>query len=262
MPTLSFSIKFARNTGLVFSAQEIRQSYLAGIKIPSSISSSVLDFSDEDMEMFIRAAQREIENYLNLKLVRKIYSETLQFDNDAWRFWGYIGTTYPVVCPLRLEGFLNTTKMATYPKDWLSNKRDSDDEEYHRSIYMVPAGNTGAITNSVIFAGILPNLGYLNAGKIPNYWTPTYVSGYHNIPTDIIQAIGMLAAINLLLIAGSSALGIPGATSTSLSIDGLSQSISASANAFSDRIKMYNEAFDKKLQMLTGKHRGFMFGAF
>ena len=55
---------------------------------------------------------------------------------------------------------------------------------------MVPAGNTGAVTNSVIFAGILPNLGYLNAGKIPNYWTPHYVTGYDVVPADIIQVIG------------------------------------------------------------------------
>jgi len=261
MPSLTFNIKFARNTGLLFSAQEIRQNFLYGVQMSSSLTGqAALKFSDEDIEFYVQAAQKEIENYLNIKLVRKIYWEKLSFSNDDWRTWGFIKTTYPVLCPLRLEGFLNTTKTATYPQEWLSNKQDSDDQEYHRSIYLVPAGNTGAVTNSVIFAGILPNLGYLNAGMIPQYWTPHYVTGFDPIPADIIQIVGQLVTIQLLTIAAMNILGIPGATSTSLSIDGLSQNISAQ-NAFGAQIKLYQDSFNSKLAMLQGKHRGFIWGA-
>lgn len=227
----------------------------------STLSSQInLNFSDEDIQFHIQAAQKEIENYLNIKLIRKIYSESLQFNNDEWRTWGFIKTTYPVVCPLRLEGFLNKTKQATYPKEWLSSKKDSDDEMYHRSIYIVPAGNTGAITNSVIFAGLLPNLGYLNAGVIPNYWTSTYVSGFQIIPADILMAIGQLTTISLLSIAGANVLGIPGLSATSLSIDGLSQSLTSALNAFGDRMKFYSEDLQRKLPMLQGKYRGYIWG--
>ncbi len=262
MPQLTFISSFSKNTGLLFSAQEIRNSYLYGIKMNSSLSSnnSSLQFSDEDIEFQIKAAQKEIENYLNIKLFKQIYSESLTFSNDDWRYWGFIKTTYQVALPLQLEGFLNTTLQTTYPKEWLSSKRDSDGIQYHKSIYIVPAGNAGAIVNSVLYAGLLPNLGYLNAGVIPNYWQASYLTGFDTVPSDIMHAVGVLATISLLYIAGSNVFGIPGVTSQSLSIDGLSQSMSAGANAFSERIKNYNEDLQKKLITLSGTYRGINWG--
>jgi hypothetical protein len=260
MPTLSFTAPFAKNTQLLYSAQEIRNMYLYGIRFSGNSSNPQPSFSDEDIEFQVKAAQKEIENYLGVKLFRQIYSETLQFDNDDWRYWSYIKTTYMVVCPLKLEGFLNTTKQATFPAEWLSSKRESSDELYHRSIYLVPAGNTGAVTNSVIYAGLLPNLGYLNAGRIPNYWTATYTTGFAVIPNDLIQLVGILATINLLYIAGNNTLGMQGVGSSSISIDGLSQSMSTN-NYFLDRIKAYNEDMIRKLNNAVGTYRGFNFGS-
>ena len=198
MPQLTFKVAFSKNNGLLYSAQEIKNSFLYGVRLSNQ---SQLDFSDEDIEFHVKAAQKEIENYLSLKLFRNIYSESLTFSNDDWRMWGFMKTTFQVVCALRLEGFLNTTKQTEYPKEWLSTKRDSDSIQYHRSIYIVPAGNTGAVVNSVIYAGLLPNLGYLNAGTIPNYWQATYVSGFDQIPADIMMVVGQLATISLLSIA-------------------------------------------------------------
>ena len=261
MPQLTLTIAFSKNNQLLFSAQEIRSSYLYGIRIKNSLNDNASSlFSDEDVEFQVRAAQKEIENFLSLKLFRQLYDESLSFINDDWRTWGFMKTTYQVVYPLKLEGFLNTTKQTEYPAEWLSSKRDSDGIQYHRSIYIVPAGNTGAVVNSVIYAGLLPNLGYLNAGMIPNYWQTHYVTGFEAVPNDIMQVVGMLATINLLYIAGANVLGIPGATSTSLSIDGLSQSISASANAFGDRIRAYNEDLQRKMVSVSGTYKGLTWG--
>lgn len=262
MPTLTFISSFSKNSDLLFSAQEIRQSYLYGIKVNSPLSNSntSLQFSDENIEFFIRAAQKEIENYLSIKLFKQIYAESQSFSNDDWRYWGFMKTTYQVAIPLRLEGFLNTLKQTEYPKEWLSSKRDSDGINYHKSVYIVPAGNTGAVVNSVMYAGLLPNLGYLNAGAIPNYWQISYVTGFDNVPADIMNVIGTLIAINILFIAGSNVFGIAGVTSQSLSIDGLSQALSSSSNAFGDRIKAYNEDLQRKLITLVGTYKGITFG--
>lgn len=255
MPTISFKAPFSKNNELVYSPQEIKSVFLSDITNTSSLAK----MSDDDYVFQIRAAQREVENYLAIKLFRQVYSENLEFNNDEWRHWGFIKTSYMVVCPLSLEGFLNTTKQATYPKEWLSSKQESNDELYHRSIYMVPAGNTGAITNSVIYAGILPNLGYLNAGIIPNYWKATYTTGFDKIPADIIHLVGILTAISLLYIAGNNTIGIPGVGSSSLSIDGLSQSISTN-NYYLARIKAYIEDMNRKLENAKGTYRGFSWG--
>lgn len=261
MPQLTLQIPFSKNSELVYSPQELRSSFLYGIKMSSSLSNTKpINFSDEDIELHIRAAQKEIENYLSLKLFRKIYQETLTFSNDDWRTWGFMKTSYQVVCPLRLEGYLNTIKQTEYPKEWLSARMDSDGIQYHRSIYIVPAGNSGAIVNSVIYAGLLPNLGYLNAGMIPNYWKVTYVTGFEKVPADIALVIGQLATMSLLSIAGANVLGMPGVASASLSIDGLSQSLSASANAFGERAKALGEDLQRRLPTLIGTYRGFSWG--
>ena len=171
MPTLSFTATFSKNTGLLFSPQEMRTSYLYGIKMSSTISNQVkLDFSDDDIIFQVQAAQKEIENYLNIRLIRSLYFETITFSGDDWKTWGFIKTTYPVVCPLRLRGYLNTILQSEFPKEWLSSKKDGDDEEYHKQISIVPAGNTGIVASSVIYSGLLPNLGYLSYTSIPNFW--------------------------------------------------------------------------------------------
>lgn len=259
---MKFIAPFYKNNQLIFSAQEVRNSFLFGIKMNSTIANQVdLNFSDSDIEFHIRAAQKEIENYLNVKLFKQIYRENLSFQNDDWRSWGFIKTTYTVSSALRLEGFLNTTKQTTFPPEWLSIKKESSGEFSHRSIYIVPAGNTGAVTNSVIYTGLMPNLGYLNAGTIPNYWYVDYVTGFDKIPYDIMMAVGQLATISLLYIAGANILGTPGLSGNSLSIDGLSQSLTSALNAFGDRIRGYSEELQKKLPMLQGTYRGFIWGA-
>lgn len=261
MPEINFTIDFLKKKDLLFSAQEIRNSYLSGIKInPSSFSQFNTNFSDDDIEFHVRAAQKEIENYLSIKLFRQIYSESLSFSNDDWRYWGFIKTTYQVACALKLEGYLNTTKQTEYPKEWLSIKRDSDGIQYHRSIYIVASGNVGAVTNSIIYAGLMPNLGYLNAGSIPNYWQATYVTGFDQVPNDIMMVVGQLATISLLSIAGSNILGIAGISGASLSIDGLSQNLTSALNAFGDRIKGLNDDLQRRLPTLLGTYKGINFG--
>lgn len=257
MPTLTFTSKFSKNTGLLFSPQEIRNSYLYGIKMSNQ---QELAFSDDDISFHIQAAQKEIENYLGVKLIRQIYNEKLSFSAADYFNWSFIKTTYQVVCPLRLRGYLNTVLQVTYPREWLSSKQESSDELYHKSINLVPAGNSTAITNGAIYAGLMPNLGYSNSRTIPNFWATEYVTGFNSVPADIMQAIGILATINLLYIAGSNVFGAPGMTSSSLSLDGLSQSFSAAANAFESRIRAYNEDLQKKLINLTGTYRGFSWG--
>jgi hypothetical protein len=85
---------------------------------------------------------------------------------------------------------------------------------------------------------------------VPNYWTLTYITGFHNIPKDILEAIGKQAAISVFTILGDIVVGA-GIASKSQSIDGLSQSISTTAsamyNAFSARIGQYEKDLEKTL---------------
>lgn len=258
MSQITLISSYSKNSDLVISAQEIRRNYLYGITINSPFANKInLNFSDEDIEFHIRDAQKQVENYLAVKLKRQIYTETLPFNNTEWQNWGFIKTNYMVVYPLKLQGYLNTTLQTTYPSEWLTSKQESGDELYHRTIHIVPAGNTGAIVNSIIYTGLLPNLGYINAGKIPDYWKVQYVTGFATVPYDIIAAIAQLTTISMLLIAGANILGMPGLASSSLSIDGLSQSLTSSLNAYGQRVQQYSQDLQRKLPNMRDTYRGF-----
>lgn len=123
---------------------------------------------------------------------------------------------------------------------------------------MVPTYNSVTSQNSIIFSGVMPNLNWFASyganGQIPSYWSQEYITGFDTIPKDIINAIGMLASISFLAIlsdmlmgnsqSGETGSGIGwGINSKSISIDGLSQSLSSSAKdgIFKTRIQQYQQ---------------------
>ena len=259
MPNFTFTSSFKKNSGLLFSPKEIRENYLYNI----NLNHNRLDLlTDEAISFHVADAQAQIENFLNIKLHKQIYVDNLHFINDEWRNWGFMTTTYPVGCPLSLEGLLNTTKQVVYPPEWLTIKRNGDEKLNHRAIYIVPAGNTTGITSSVIYAGIIPQLGYLGSRSIPYYWTAVYTTGFDVVPSDILGAVGKLASIPLLLLAGENALGRPGLTSTSISIDGLNQNIASKSGVYGERIKQYMDDLNNRLlPQMKSVYKGIIFGS-
>ena len=105
MGSLSLTISYAKNTGLVLNASELKQLYFTGIKLEDQYQNPI---SNETIEFYIEAAQKELEDYLSIKLTRQAYQENRDYMFDDWIQWGYIPTTYPVVSPISLKGFLNT----------------------------------------------------------------------------------------------------------------------------------------------------------
>lgn len=99
--------------------------------------------------------------------------------------WGYIRTMYPIVYIDNLEGWINDVCQITYPKEWLSIKKQADVAIY-RNVYLIP--NTGSkegatmTQNSLIYNGISPHLGWFGQTYIPNYWRMRYITGWDKIP--------------------------------------------------------------------------------
>jgi hypothetical protein len=232
---------YSINTGLVLSTDELKDKYLFGTPMRTKDGKEISNSSVID---YIRSATDQLETYLNLKFKKQVFEESLNFSPEDYSNWGYLQVTYPVVCALNLEGYLNTTKQVTYPKQWLSSRQTSDKILYHRNVYIVPAGDATGITQAQLFAGIIPNLSYLGYGRIPNYWTVRYVTGFDRIPDMLIEIIGKLAAINILRLISDLILQ-PGVQSFSLGIDGLSQSISS--KGYDTRIKGYLDDLNQRL---------------
>ena len=259
MPTLSLSIKYEKNGEAIVSPSELQALYFYGI--------TIRDRSGKELEPavwrhFILAAQKEIEKYLGIKIKKQIIQENLDFYNEEWRAWGYLPTTYQVVKPFRLAGFLGTVKQLEYPFEWLTSRKTNDGETYYRRVFLVPVqgGEVTTTAASVLYSGVLPSLGLNGWREIPNYWTIEYCTGFDTIPEDLLDVVGKLASLGIFNIAGDIALGQAALANYSLSIDGLSQSVgttnSATNAAFGARIINYQKELKDSLEKLRAYYRG------
>lgn len=250
MPSISFVSKYKVDLTTIISSKDIRDNYLFGI----SLEKNGKVITDDMIDYYISAATESIERELNIKLAKTIISEQKDFYADDWKTWGYIKGTYPIVCPLYLNGKLGSIEQVRYPLSWLSARKTSDGKLFSRLLYMVP--NTGAsYSEVVVFSGLMPlTRTYGSQPQIPNYWQLSYITGFDRVPQDIINAISKLATINILMIASDFLVRNLGVSSQSVSIDGLSQSTSSFVNGqsgiFGSRVKQYTDELTKEIANL------------
>jgi hypothetical protein len=231
MGQLTLTMKYRKNEGLLLSTTEMFSLYLYGIKIQAGDGTA---FSTESMRFYIQAAQQEIENFFNLKLVYQFIAlEKLTFYRaDYWQSFPILFTNYPVNKPISLTGRFNQLEQISYPTQWLTNTQNSYGQ-YKRRVSIVPTGTAVATANAeVILSGLTTQLGSQHFLMIPDYWDLQYITGFKldQIPMDLINLTGKLASFGPLGIAGDLILGA-GIASQSLGVDGLSQSISSTSSA-------------------------------
>ena len=243
MAILSISVRYEKNNNLLFSSFELSSIHLYGLKTTDKSGTAM---PKETYEFYIRAAQQEIEKFLNIKIFKTIIEEKIDFYQNEYRHWGYMPVMYPVVKPFELTGYLGSIKQVTYPKEWLSTRKTNDGYTYYRRMFIVPTQSTDplqATSVSVLYHGVLPYTNLMGFVSVPNYWDTIYCTGFDEVPYDILNWIGMVAALPILMILGDIIYGMPGMSSMSLSIDGLSQTFNSTASAtysaFSARIKEY-----------------------
>lgn len=254
MPTLNFTIKYRVNTGVILSPQEVFSLYLYGIDINSLDGEA---FSDSSMEFYIRSAQREVENYFNLRFQKQLieFENTSYYRDDYWQNFPIIRTRFPVNKPLSLIGMLNNIEQIIYPESWLRSNDNSNGIK-HRRISVVPTGSSTIQANAnVILTGITSQIGMQRFTNIPDYWDFQYITGFNleDLPFDLINVVGKIATFGPLGIAGDLILGA-GVASQSLSVDGLSQSISSTASATSSgynaRLLQYEREIKSTVQRI------------
>jgi len=258
MPQLTLTLSYSKNTGLVINAAELANLYFTGIPLQDQYGNPI---PEETINFFIEAAQKEIADYLNIKLQPTYYWENRDWSIDQWLHWGFISTNYPVNKPLGLEGFLNNNLQVSYPVSWLSSKKQSGDPDlYHRNISVVPGTGASAVFSSYPFFINAPWM-TVYGGEIPNYWKLTVRTGFERIPADILKAIGYLASIDVFRNLSDIISGTPGISGKSIGLDGLNQNMTTTASsgrlAFSGRIDSYrNELKDSLLPNLKMRYVG------
>lgn len=262
MPKFSLNIEFNKNGGLVMSPSNLQNLYLAGIPLCYPNGGKV---SQELIKQKLLSAQKYIENFLSIKLNKQIIEEEQDFNRQEFTSWGYIRTVFPINHAKKLEGRINNISQITYPESWLSVK-DSTDTTSFRNLHIIPNTKGAAEQNqySVVYSGISPTVGYFGAQSIPNYWRVTYCTGWdiEDLPYDILDVIGKIAAIQVLAITGDLIFGA-GVGNQSISIDGISQTYSTTKGggkgAFAGRIEQYKNELEQSLRDLKAEYVGIMF---
>lgn len=266
MARITLSLISKKDTKQILSAEELKQKYLFGLPLEKD----GVAIPDDLFEWHIAAAKEQLESLLNIKFNRQVIKEQKDFFHDDWVQWSYVKASYPVVYPIALRGYLGTTKQVDYPREWLSARATSDGKLYSRILYMVPTHSSATSQNNMIFTGMAPNMNWFaskgGSGQIPSYWNMEYLTGFEKVPADIVHVIAMLASVQALAIVSDMMMGNNhqtgmqgtgvgwGINSKSISIDGLSQSVSSGAmnGIFSARIKQYLE----QLGDLSGRKQG------
>lgn len=246
---------------LVFSVSEFKEQFLWGIPLCNPVTGQSI--SDEVFQQKLFSAQKKLEMFIGIKLFKQIIEENKDYVREEFQSWGCIKTSYQINEPIRLQGCLNDQVQITYPKEWLSSKKSNDHIRFN-NLYVIPNGMNNS-TTTFLATSYSQYFSFYGARIIPNYWKVKYWTGFDNIPDDLIGVIGKIASLEILPIIEMSIGGVGGAmfglASQSLSLDGLSQSVSKAngGNIFQSRIKQYGEELLKELPRLKSVYGGIKF---
>ena len=268
MPTITYTSKYKKNTGLVMSPSEIKDLYFFGILILDNYGN---ELPDSTIKYYIECAQKEIENKLKIKFKKQLIDENCSYYKDDYiQNLPRINTRYPVNEGVSLTGYYKKIEQINYPKEWLSSHTNSDGVYLKRMSIVPTSGSAVGTSQDVVLTGITTSywgsMGRFNT--LPDYWSSQYVTGFDidYYPSDIINIVGKLAAISLFNIAGDVAMRMPGVSNYSLSIDGLSSSIGTTASStsglFQARINQYTKEIEESFKRVEKSYKGLPFNVF
>lgn len=240
----------------IMSVAELKANYLFGVNLTDDKG---IPFPESMFAFYIRAAVSWLEHELDLPLrPLTIVGESHDFRPNEFQQFQWINThRRPIlsVTGVRLTLPANQT-VYTYPADWIHVE-----DPICGIIEILP--NSGSLVLP-IFSGVGSVLFSQFGGSrryVPGIHAVDYVAGFARgqIPPTIRHAVGMLASIGPLNIAGD-LLGGAGVASYSISLDGLSQSVNTTSSpqfsGYGARILNYNREIKQLLPVIRRYYQG------
>lgn len=263
---IKLTASYYAKPNLVITPAQLLARHLWGLP---TCSSNGEELPAEVVKQKILDAQLEVENYFGIRLFPQIIRENSEYIADQFTNYGFVKTTYNNQQPLQLEGIYGNGSQVVYPREWLSFRKEvssrpgqQGDATGFKHYYLIPNGGGATTSSGVLYNGPFAAYTFRSGSNVPNYWYSTYVTGYKRLPGDLINIIEKLAAIQVLSQLGDTFLA-PGVSSQSISLDGLSQSMSTIRNAqggvYAPRITQYSKELLDKMEELRGKYRGILF---
>jgi hypothetical protein len=241
--------KQKRNVAPLINAETLQRDYLFGINL---VDRNGDPMSAETIQLAVDNAASWLEHYLDIHVIPYLVVEDKDYRLNDYAEWGYIPLNeYPVISFVQMEmvyfrdqdGVPETIQVI--PNNWIRL------QNHDGIVRLIPNARFPATLQIDQSGNFFPEV--LRSNLVPHLWRLTYWAGFDDgaVPMIINQAIGLLAAINLMAIDGIAVFG-PGIASTSLSIDGLSQNIATTNNSESSA---YSSVIAEYRKLLFGEDK-------
>ena len=262
---------------VIVSVWQIRQVFMAGIELtgpnpayyntvypdPLTPESIPLLQSDDLLHNGIRAAISEFEGATQLYLSQKIVvtnpgpNEVCDIAISGIDYWGqdkHLMIKLPhhhVISVQKIEGFHGAQKIFTWNPGWY----EQSIKKRIGLIQMIP--RVGGMPYTQTDMGMLDFVStFTMADEIPGFWHVDYTIGWDEsvepIPMLFWQVIGQAACVLIAAILGDAL--SPGIASSSVSMDGLSESKSTTASAmynlFSAKINQFQKENERLMKVV------------
>lgn len=221
--------------------KKLKETYLYGITIRDNDGNKL---PERVYQQYITNAVSMLEHFLDISItpVRDFVEDRDYYFNE-YVDWGFFElSNYPAISIKKMELTYfrdangDPEVVQEIPKEWIRL------QPHDGIVRLIPNARFPANLQVSQTGNYFPEI--LRTEHVPHLWRITYDYGFEDgcIPALLNQAIGMVAAIQALTVGGNLVLGA-GIASSSISLDGLSQSInttqSAENSAYSATIKDY-----------------------
>jgi len=223
---------------------KLRGVYLFGLDIKNPNTGKPLP--DDVYQQYIDNAVSMLEHYLDISITPvRDHVEHKDYRLNDYADWGfYYLNNFPAICIRKIELVYfrdengDPEVVQTIPNNWVRL------QAHDGIVRLIPNARFPANLQISQTGSYFPEI--LRSQFVPHLWQITYDYGFEpgKIPVLVNQAISILASIQALVVGGNLVLGA-GIAGSSISLDGLSQSIqttqSAENSAYSATIKDYGD---------------------
>lgn len=240
---------------LIISAKEVRELFLFGVDLTDDSGN---EMSDRLIEFYIRSAQDWLQVKIpGIQLCPKLIEEWHDYRLTDYITYNFIKLfRYPTIDVENVSiQFPLSENILDFDPSWYRT------ESVGSQVNLFPV--QGTFSSIVLSQGgsYIP-LVYSGIEYVPHMIRVRYTAGFKKgeVPNNLKEIIGMKAAMGPLNIAGDLIAGA-GIASKSISLDGLSQSVSTTSSAtnsgYGARIGQYEKQIKDMLMDLKNHHLGF-----
>lgn len=240
-PPNSTSTSEIRRVETLLSVDDLKKRFLHGINLKNKDG---VELSDFVLQFYIDAAVTMLEDDLEIYITPLNITENRDYVVNDYLSWAIIELdNNPVISLDKFQiRFLKDTAYVDFPEEWIRLDQTT-------GVVRV-AATIGTIQNWIMTSfSFLPRL-VTRLYDFPHFFYFEYKAGFEQdkVPKSINMAVGLLASIYALAVLSNLVL-TPGIANESLSIDGLSQSVSTTGGGGK---LTFGATIDQYMKMLWG----------